>query len=364
MRISLTLSIYIGRQFLLGIGMVFLVLLVLILIGDVIELLRRAARRPETGFGVVLQMALLQLPTLAERMLPFATLFGGMLTLSRLTRSHELVVARAAGVSVWQFLMPGLVIALLIGAFMVTVFNPVASVMVARFERLEAKYLRGNTSMLAVSDNGLWLRQADPEGQSVVHALRVSQQGLELEDVIIFLYRGTDVFVGRIDARTARLGDGYWELKNAVLTGPDQPGRFLDSYRLPTSLTLAQIQDSFASPETLSFWALPRFIDTLEAAGFSAVRHRLYWHSVLSTPLLLSATVLIAAAFSLRLTRRGGTGLLLFSGVLVGFVLYFLSDLVRAFGISGGIPVILAAWTPAGIHALLGLALLFHLEDG
>ena len=76
-------------------------------------------------------------------------------------------------------------------------------------------------------------------------------------------------------------------------------------YRIDTELTLDRIQESFASPETMSFWDLPEFIETLEAAGFSARKHRLHWHSILAGPLLLCAMVLIAATFSLRLTRRG-----------------------------------------------------------
>ena len=57
-------------------------------------------------------------------------------------------------------------------------------------------------------------------------------------------------------------------------------------------------------------------------------------------------------------------GLLATGGVLAGFLLYFLTDLVLALGASGAIPVVLAAWTPAGVSSLLGLAMLFHLEDG
>ena len=74
--------------------------------------------------------------------------------------------------------------------------------------------------------------------------------------------------------------------------------------------------------------------------------------------------VLIAATFSLRLTRRGGTGLLVLGGLIAGFLLFFLTDVVLALGMSGSIPVILAAWAPAGVFTLLGLAMLLHLEDG
>lgn len=364
MRLSSTLSIYIARTFFVSIAIVLGVLISLITVIDMVELLRRASGHDSASLGLVIQMTLLRVPFMTQKVIPFAVLFGGMFALMRLTRSHELVVARAAGVSVWQFLLPGLMLALAIGGFVVTTFNPFASATTWRYEELEAKYLRGRSSLLAVSSTGLWLREGRPDGQSVVHALRVSPRNMELYDVTIFVYKGKDRFSYRLDADTATLRDGYWELKNALVSVPDQPSIFAADYRVDTELTRNQIQESFASPETLSFWQLPRFIATLEKAGFSALRHRLHWNAVLATPLLLFAMVLIAATFSLRLTRRGGTGLLVVGGLLAGFLLYFLTDLVRALGLSGSIPVVLAAWAPAGVSTMLGLAMLFHLEDG
>ena len=101
----------------------------------------------------------------------------------------------------------------------------------------------------------------------------------------------------------------------------------------------------------------------LESAGFSALRHRLYYNSLLSGPLLLCAMVLIAATFALR-PGRGGTGRLVVAGVGTGFTFYILSDLVYAMGLSGRLPVELAAWVPAIVCLLLGGSSLLHLEDG
>jgi lipopolysaccharide export system permease protein len=56
--------------------------------------------------------------------------------------------------------------------------------------------------------------------------------------------------------------------------------------------------------------------------------------------------------------------MLLVSGVAAGFLLYFLSDIVVALGLSAKIPVLLAAWTPAGISTIFGISMLLHLEDG
>ncbi|MBM3502752.1 MAG: LPS export ABC transporter permease LptG [Alphaproteobacteria bacterium] len=365
MRVSWTLSIYLGRHFLHGIVLALAVLSALILLIEVVELLRRSADRPEVTFLIVLGLALLNLPTVLQKILPFAFLFGGMYAFLRLTKTHELIVARAAGVSVWQFLLPALIIAVALGAFVIAVVNPLAAVMASRHDNLEAKYLHGRSSLLAVSSSGLWLRQADPGGRSVIHAQSVSQQGTEFRDVVIFRYEGSgDRFVERLDARLAELSEGHWRLRDAILSSPDRPARTVAHSELPTNLTLKEIQDSFAAPETLSFWALPAFIELLQEAGFAARRYRVHWHSVLSLPFFLAATVLIAATFSLRLTRRGATGLLVAGGAATGFALFVVSDLVLALGMSGKVPPLAAAWTPVGVTALLGLALLLHFEDG
>jgi len=361
---STTLSIYIARRFLASFVIVLLGLCTIIFLIDVIELMRRTSARSDVSVLMLVQMALLKLPYMAQKIVPFATLFGGMHTFWRLTRFQELVVARSAGISAWQFLMPAVGSMIVIGMLSVTVFNPLASAMLSRYERLEDKLVIGQTNLLAMSRTGLWLRQADDVGQAVIHAASVTQPDLALRGVVIFVYEGSDKFINRIDAAEARLGDGEWLLTDVLLTAPGRPPQSLPTYQVKTDWTIEKIQDSFAAPETMSFWDLPGFIRLLENAGFSANRHKLYWHSLLSVPAMLAAMVLIAASFSMRASRRGGTMALIGSGVMFGFLLFFLSDIVLALGLSASIPAALAAWTPAGFSLLLGLAALLHLEDG
>jgi lipopolysaccharide export system permease protein len=363
-RPSTTLNGYIGRQFLVWVFFMVLALVGIILLFDTLELLRRTSGHHEATIGIVISMALFKTPYMIEKAIPFSILFGAMFLFWRLNRSNEIVVMRSAGVSGWQFLAPVVVLAMLIGVVNVTMFNPLSSAMLLRYEQMEAKYIRGKSSLAAVSDEGIWLRQATDNGHYIIHANKVSPNEMRLEKVIIFLMQNQDSFVGRIDAPTARLKDGYWLLENAKISGPDQPTRKLDQHRIVTDLTPENIQDSFAPPETLSFWDLPHFIAVLEAAGFSGLRHQLYWHSQLALPLLLCGMVLLAATFSLRQIRRGGTGILIVGGITSGFLLYFLSDVVSALGVSARIPIILAAWSPAVISCLLGAAMTFHLEDG
>ncbi len=371
MRLPFTLSLYIGRQFLLSFFMVFMVIAALIMMIDGIEILRRSYSR-EIPLVIIGQMALLKFPLVGQKVIPFVILVASVLTFTRLTRNQELVIARSAGVSAWQFLLPAVITAFLVGVMMITIFNPLSSAMLSRYEQVEAKYLRGQISSLAISSSGLWLRQKNDaanagigeKGESVIHAQRAGHQEGVLYDVIILILAEGDRFIRRIDAEKAVLENDFWHLQNVIITAPNQMAQRETEFFLETNLTLHQIQDSLASPETLSFWSLGSFIDTLQEAGFSALRHRLYWHQMLASPFFYATMVIIAALFSLRLPRRGKTGVLITASAFTGFVIYFVGDLISAFALSATIPVAVAAWVPIGVIALMGMAMILHLEDG
>jgi lipopolysaccharide export system permease protein len=360
-----TLFRYILRQFFAWCAGVFLAMLTIVFLLDYIELIRRAGTKPEATLLTLLEMAFLKQPHMAQQIMPFAILFGTMMAFWRMTRSNELVVARAAGVSVWQFLAPPLAGAIFIGIVAVGVFNPVASVMQARYENLEARILRGAADQLTLSRAGLWLRQSDGQGHSsVIHAERLLPRRTELQDVLVLSFVNDTQLTGRIDAKSADLEAGQWTVHDGIRWTPEGTPTPFDEAKVPTNLTPRKIQESFASPETMSFWELPGFISLLENSGFAAQRHRLYFNALLARPFLFTAMVLVAATFSLRMQRRGGTTLMIVGGVFSGFLLYFLSDVVFALGLSSTIPVSLAAWTPTGVSWLLGASMLLHLEDG
>jgi lipopolysaccharide export system permease protein len=360
---SWTLYRYLAIQFLAGVAVVYAGALVLAFSIDIVNLLDRTAGHTITS-GAIVGMALLQLPDLGQKMMPFAVLIGGVFTFWRLARSQELVATRAAGVSAWDFLLPPLAVAVLLGVTAVTVFTPISSTMFAQFAGMEARYIKGEASQLAVSINGLWLRQGNESQQSVIHALRVADQGEHLEDVIVFLYNGVDHFAGRIDAKSGQLESGDWMLKDAWVSGPDGAPVHHKTYRLVTTLTPQQIQESFAAPDTLSFWDLPGFIRAAQHAGFAATRYQLYLYTLYALPALFAAMVFMAASFSLKVSREGGTAKVILFSTAAGFGVYFFSDVTKVLGTAGTIPVWLAAGAPAIAAILIGMTLLFNQEDG
>ena len=365
-----TLSLYIARQFSLAVLAMLAALSGVVSLFDFIELLRRSATKPEATFGLVVGIAGLRLPFVLMQILPFAVLLGGIVAFWRLTRSSELIVARAAGVSAWQFLAAPLACALLLGVAATGVVSPLSSAMLARAEVLDNAYLRTGGGSTALAGGQLWLRQSDreldPQGVAILHARSVQMQGQRLvaDGVSVFRLDDKDRLLARLEATRAELGDGVWTLDATRRMLPDKLPETVGTVRLPTDLTVGRVQDSFASPETLSVWSLPDFIGLLERSGFSSIRHRLRFQALLALPLLAGTMALVSAGFSMRATRRGGVAQMIGSGVAAGFALFVVSKVAEEFGQSGALPPSLAAWAPAAAGLMLAVALLLHLEDG
>jgi len=360
-----TLARYFSLRFLLAMLAMFAILCVLIFFVDFIEMLRRAGNYDQNVPAFLLvYMTLLRLPSFSELTLPFAVLIGTVGVFLMLSRSSELIIVRAAGVSVWQFVLPAVSVAFLLGIVFVALYNPLAALARAEAERLYASAFDRDESLLKTKNAGAWLREDGADGPSVIHALRASNQGLILTGVTVFQYAPDQSPTERIEARKAVLKDGRWELEDAWVSAVAQEPALYQHYLLSTYLTPTQVRDSLGTEFSISFWDLPNFIEIAERAGLPATQYRVQYQLLLSRPFLLVTMVLIAATFSLRLQRRGGTTLMIAGGVVSGFVLYLLSVVVFALGLAATIPVSLAAWTPAGVSWLLGASMLLHLEDG
>lgn len=338
-------------------------LLGIILIFDSLELLRRASKRADVPIGAVIEMSLFKLPEVGQQVMPLAVLFAAMFTFWRLTRSQELVIARAAGISAWQFLLPALFVGLAVGFFKVGALNPMSTVLLTKFTELENQFLRGRASGINLTDAGLWLRQDTAGGEILIHATSIDPLTMSLSDTSVLFFEDAR-YLGRLDAPSAQLTDGAWIFSSGWLNEVGRPEQQVVRYRLATDLTREVIEDTFAAPELISFWALPDYIQTLDRAGLPSTRTQMHYQALIAEPFLFLGMVLIAAAFSLRPPRKGGTLVLVSSGLLAGFGFFFLRDLAHTLGASETIPIVAAAWTPAVCSIMAGMAALLYSEDG
>jgi lipopolysaccharide export system permease protein len=360
-----TMGRYFGRRFLAAVVVVFFSCVGLIALVDFLELTRRFGDRPNASLVNLGYLVLLRLPAFTEQLLPFAVLLGAMATFLTFSRRLEFVIARSAGLSVWQFTGSAAAVALTIGVFAVTVYNPMSAAMKERANHFEAVLANDRTTLLQSSSrDGIWVRQQSVDGQSILNARASSEGGRRLTGVKIYSFDKSGRFIERVEARSAVLEPGNWVLENAQVHGVGTESQQYDTYLVSTNLTVEQVRGRLASADSLSFWNLPEVIEATERAGLRTERYRLQYQALLARPLLLIAMVVIAAVVSLRVFRFGGIGKMIVGGVVAGFLLYVVSRLAEELGEGGIIHPVAAAWFPAVFGSLMGCLVLLYQEDG
>jgi lipopolysaccharide export system permease protein len=359
-----TLRRYVAKRFLIGIVGAFAVCACLIFMIDMIELLRLSRRAQDLSAATLLWIGLLRLPAFTELLLGFAVLVGSIAALLSLNRRSELTVMRSAGMSVWQFLRPGLFVTFLFGVSAVALFNPLAATARFESERLVADLFGMEAGLVFSKGEGSWLRQDGPDGQSVLNARAVANQGLSLSGVVAYLFDPQGRFIERLDAERATLQDGYWELHKVVVTRPQREAEVFSTYSLSTRLTRERVSEALGSEIAISFWQLPELIEESEKVGLSATRYRMQHTILLSRPALLIAMVILAATVSLRSFRSGGIQIMVLAGMVGGIGLFLLVEVSRQIGVTGLISPVLAVWVPIAVSLLVSLTVLLHQEDG
>lgn len=363
------LSLYIARRFFTMFLMVFAGFFAVLFLIDMVEEIRRFADQG-LSLAATAELALLNTPQSAYRILPMTVILAAIALFLALARSSELVVIRASGRSALSMLAAPLVAALVIGAIAVTVLNPIVAGTAKQYEAKSSRYKLGEENVLSVSREGLWLRQGGPDGQTVIRAARANSDGTTLYGASFTTFAPESGPVSRIDAAEATLSDGAWLLKEAkrwhfmLGANPERDATYYEVFRLASDLTADQIRESFGAPATIPIWELPAFIDSLERAGFSARKHNVWLQMELALPLLLVAMVLVGAGFTMRHARSGRTGMMVLMAIIAGFAIFLLRNFAQVLGENGQIPVALAAWSPPLAAALLSLSLVLHLEDG
>jgi len=363
----LKIQAYVLWRTLMGVGAVLAAVASVVALVDFVELTRTVGGRADIGFFGLVELVLLEAPSVMLVLTPFVFLFGVMGAFVALNRRSELIAMRAAGLSAWRFVFPAALGAALIGVVVTVALNPAAAALNARFEdRRAALGQEGDPG----GRQELWLRQAEDGSQLVIHAMAhdTFRGAIRLKGVSIFVQSadGTDQlsYSRRIEAAEAILTPGFWRLRNVREATPGAGVVRSEQLMIPSTLDRRTAMEKFVAPSAVGFWDLPSTIRAAELAGYSAAAYQLRLQQLLALPVLLAAMSILAASFSLRLMRLGDLVGLAAAGVALGFGVFFFNQFCGALGATEVIPVSLAAWATPILALLCGLSLLFWTEDG
>lgn len=358
---------YLNRQLLGNFFMVFFAIIGIVLMFDCVEALRKISGRTDVSLWFAFQFAISRTTKTVEIVIPFVMMAASMITFWKLSKNNEFVIIRTAGVSMFGFLSPFIISAFLLGVANIALFNPFAAKMFEWHEVLAYRLATHNPNAVLFSSKGLWIREAVDDDK----VLLLQAKSLQQEDNMLWMREisitelDKDAKIDkRYEASFAVLNNNVLELKDVKVLVDGRPVTSLVDYSYKTSIDMQRIKESFIEPNAISFWQLPETISFYEHSGFSATRHWMRYLNLLISPFLLVGMLMISAIFMLQNSLRGSKLLIRVVGaIVIGFLVYFSSQVVYTFGINGYIPIWLASFAPTLIILLTSVSMLVTADE-
>ena len=287
--------------------------------------------------------AALRLPILAFELMPVSILIGSLLGLGGIAANSEIIVMRAAGMSISKLAglvaIPGAVLMVVTGLLGEFIGPPLD--FYARNMYLEARLGQDDDRL----GNETWVK----DGEVFLHLERVNS---EFEFGTVYLYRFDED--NRLESialadNSGLNDDDTWRLENFRET------RFFDDRVQVTEevLTTEQFEvnaellgSGLAKPLSLSMRGLRSYIDYLERNDLDASQYETeFWYRI-SRTVTVGLMPVLALAFVFGSLRSGGAGGRLMIGVGIGLAYYLASEMLANSGQVFDLNPATVSWLP------------------
>ena len=343
---------YIGRSVA---GAIFVVLLVILALQAISELVDQLGQMHGAySFTEVLVYVAFSLPAGIYDYLPLAALVGCLVGLGILASSSELVVMRAAGVSLLQILLS--VMRPVLGFIMLGVFlGEFVTPFTDQYGESRKALLLGRDSAIT-SGQGMWNR----EGNEYMHFAALLPNG-DLIGVSRFEFSEEGRLKRASYAKTAEYQRGGWQERDGQFTELGatqiQAGTF-DKRPWNSALNPTLLQVLMLGKDNLPMVRLYSYAQYLDEQGQDGKEFWLaFWKKALQ-PLAITSLVMIAISFIFGPLRQVAMGSRVFGGVMVGIAFRTSQDLLGPSSLLFGFSPLFAVLLPIALCAVIGLFLL------
>lgn len=357
---SRTMSIYMGRMFLIR---SFAVLAALVLVLQALDLLGESGKilaQPGNGNAELWTYVSLRVPQIIQRFLPFSVLLGTLITLATLNQNSEVIAMKSSGLSAHQVLAPLMLTSVIVAAITFMFNDRIVTRATSTLDRWQAVDYAPLPPDRALQAN-IWVR----DGNNLIHAGQVRGRGAatRLTDVTIY-DRENDALREIVKAPSATFTGTAWRLDNATrFDVPTGVGRPAGTVTIGEDIRPDQFTLSSVDPDGLSFLALRSAIADLDTAGrpTKSLKANL-WHKI-AGPMSSILMPLLGAVAAFGLARSGRLFLRAVIGMALGFAYFVADNFGLAMGNLGAYPPFLAAWGPFLLFLLIGETVLIRTEE-
>ena len=345
------LDTYIARHVVGGALLALAVLISLVAVISFVEDLGPVGRG-RYGIGAAVEFMLLTLPRHAFVLFPIAAVIGALIGLGTLSASSELRVIRAAGVSIGR-----IIVSVLKGALLLVVVAVLVGEVVAPYcERLAQARRSAAIEESPGWGNGFWIR----DGQSFVNVFRV-WPGDRVEDMFIYEFDAEGRLRVATHAERAEYRDGGWALESVRRSEVSADGVAILSAEntvWPARFGTDLVELAFARPESLSGFALARYIDYLEDNRLDTAVYELALWTKVTYPLATGVMLFLAVPLVLGRLDGAGIGKRILAGCLIAVTFHIVNEVSGKTGIVYGLSPLMCAFAPLLLFLVVGAWLL------
>ncbi len=360
--------------------MVLLAVFFLFFLIEYIDHLRRASGRSQaTPMEAIYKMVIYHSINDVSELLPYVVLIANILCFYRLNINQEIIIMRACGYSTRQLLSVPLWISLVIGLVYLSIINPISAKLNEYYYKLNNQYFGQQTTTLSLLKDNIWLREFQDENNQIIiiNAKNSQNQAKNLENVDIYIQSEQGSMEQIIHASSAELVNNsqepnpklqnYWLLKNGIIENiGEKIGDTINpfnEYKMPTTIHQDSINGSILGADTISVYQLYIYAGHLAGSGFNAAAYYIRFYALLTLPINLVAMQMIGMGFAMKNQLRVRKLSLIFYGILTGFLVFFSTQIIFAYGQIYKLPNILVGVIPAIIAFVFGLYFLLYHED-
>jgi LPS export ABC transporter permease LptG/LPS export ABC transporter permease LptF len=339
------LDAYVGKAYLRVLALSFAGMLGIFYIGSFIDWSDNLFKGQATPSQLMTYMYYAT-PQFVYYVLPLSALVATLVTIGLLTKSSELIVMRACGVSLYRTALPLVVLGLLWSGML---FGLEESVLAAsNRQAAELKHLmRGGQPRTFDVLSRQWVAGRDGR---LYHYTYFDPRTRTLSGLEV--YRFSEKPWGLAEwmmvKEAAYAPAGTWDARQGWHRAFDKAD--VKTYEAFAAKPLTFEEASYFGTEQpdadrLSFTNLRRYIAALRVAGFDVVGYRVALHKKIAFPFVALVMTLIAVPFAVTTGRRGalfGIGL----GLLLAISYWGLTAVFGAIGGAGLLTPPLAAWAP------------------
>ena len=312
----------------------------------------------------IIQLVIFRAPIFIEEIFMFLVIVSAITSFQDMLIHNELTVIRISGFSIIKIVTSICASVLLVGLIFITLFSPIAVILNQKANNIE-KQVAQQKSLQYI--NNVWLKEnIENDNNRIFYIKAVDTNNYEMNGITIWDIRDGAKFFKRINAKTMSIAGKDIILKDVIINSKTDINKAYEELRLKTNLNnkiIHQYQKNNDKRPKEIIYKIPEIKASLEKVGASSKKINLYFHSLLSKPLLLVVACILAAIFGINHSNRNKRNIIyVILGILFGLIIHIVITIIYAFGSSGVLEVFIATWFIAMILFFFSSLLLIKKE--